>query len=508
MDFQHRLLLLSICLVLASFGVHTKTYWIKVGGREGMCMVDKRHVPGVKEVVVRGVKAPMVKLQESTLAALADISEHAGRVLAILDTVAGIVEMHPAVGRGVTVLGLAYTLGTGALNDEPTLEDLREKTEKAFAEITKQTNDAILSLKDYVDNSFLKFEQDLMNIEYKTLYRGWIKCADYKKKADLDRCLKNQIDDIRSERPKFLKFFSDMKTGTWKPTVRQLQQVQAGMFAFRDYEQLALMALQTMVNYEGTSGAQFKGMLREEIEDAIEYAQLAVEWIKKLHGDPISKNACRDTIQCTNVKSGWPISGECSCKFDLALGDSEACRMTFILSNAGSKPTGTYWPIYINEGSNSVRTLENAAVDFMVKKKNRIMNDYFGQELYQYYMAQTLTKYWDNQILSLIPVWCKMVAKTKARRRDPGLLSHIKNRLSRWEFPEEPVTNWKVQDTCGRQGDDYKMQDTAELDYYNMLDNYEKRNEYKSYDTYKNRNRYEMQDTFNPIRDDEDMFDY
>ena len=68
--------------------------------------------------------------------------------------------------------------------------------------------------------------------------------------------------------------------------------------------------------------------------------------------------------------------------------------------------------MYAPEDSNAVRMLENAAVQWNTMSRNREMNNYFGQKMYHYYMEKTLQKYWDNEILSLIPTWKAMKAET------------------------------------------------------------------------------------------------
>ena len=419
MDPKERFILLALCLIYASVGASAdwRRYWIGSHNRGGVCFVDPKRVPGDSEIVLKSVKAPAVKLQETSLSVLAfsdPVYDFAGDAVEILDKIAAVASVHPAVDKGIAALGLVYQLASGKRPENPTVEDLQKATKEAFDELAKDTDLALKGLKDYVDNEFLEFEKRLMKNEYATLYQGWANCEDYKNKADLDRCLKNQIDAMRREKPKFLKYNDKIGSIMWNPTVKQLKQVQAGMFLFRDYEQLMLMALQTMVNYEGDSGTQFKGMLDEEIEDAIKYANAAVDKIKELHGDPISSNACADTIECVNVGSGWPITGTCSCKLDLALGDSQACRADFTLHPDGMSPEGTFFELYAPADGNAVKMLENAVVQWNTEKRNRQMNDYFGQELYQLYMAKTLKKYWDNQILSLIPTW---EAMRKANRK-------------------------------------------------------------------------------------------
>ena len=480
MKHHNKYISLALFLLYYTVGASTiwKRYWLGLKVKDGMCFVDPNHVPGVKEVIISNIKSPAVKLQEATLSTLAfgnaKANEIAGQAIEILDKIKDISSVHPAVDRGVAALGLIHQLAAGGTQEEPTVEDLREATEEAFVKMTERTNKALYEMKDYVDNEFLKLEQGLMKKEYHTLYQGWINCDDYVRTSDIDRCLKNQIDDIRKEKPKFLMFQQEMKSNSWEPTVKELKKLQAGMFVFRDYAQLVLMVLQTMVNYEGKSGVQFKNMLKEEIDDLIQYAESSVNWIKKLHGDPISSKACADTIYCRNVKSSSTITGTCSCKFDLALGDSEACTGDFTLST--STGNGAYFSMYAPEDSNAVRMLENAAVQWNTMSRNREMNNYFGQKMYHYYMEKTLQKYWDNEILSLIPTWKAMKAETTEqpkkkveppKKKTNSLLSQYLANRNKWRSrfgdqrkfrqAERSMPYWEMRGYMSARDNDYQV---------------------------------------------------
>ena len=446
MDYQSRFVLLALFVVYAS----AARYWGRVDNKKGLCYVDPNHVPGdTEKVVVEGVKSPAVKLQQGSLSLLAHVSTGDDEIDGYVEDAADILKdlaasVHPAIEAGIGALGLIHTISQSGKPKEPTIEDLQKATNAAFRNLTERTNEAIDQLKDYVDNRFLEEEKELLKTEYDTLYHGWTNCEDWPG-DDMERCLKNQIDNIRKEKPRFLKNLYNVRGKDaagrniyfWKPSVEELKEIEAGMFVFRDYEQLMLMALQTMINQEKAkkkSVTHYLKMLKEELLDARYYAYKAVEWIIKLHVKPEKERtgkeikdvgeswACANTIECHNVEGSKPVTGTCSCKLDLALGESQRCKGDFTLFKQVSKPAGTYHEMHtVVQGSNT-DMLKSAAEYWIRESHVKLKGKFFGEKFYRHYMKEPLENYWQNEILSLLPVWSEMEDKVdeelKKRRRD------------------------------------------------------------------------------------------
>lgn len=262
-------------------------------------------------------------------------------------------------------------------------------------------------------------------------------------------CQQNAVRKIRGERANFFQNenYKGIWTSTNKPPVEKVKIIEAHFITFRDYVQLNLLSLQTMVNVykkDKVNADQYRKWLKEDALEAVQYAEFAYNWILYLHTSQ-SKNYCKETLQCETGSEGNKLKADCNCYFEASMHKGQQCHLKGSLLKDG-KQIGGYirkqlYALSQDDAIKKYLLFSLADSDHYIKRNNA--------KIYLYNMQKSVTTYWQNEILDLIPTW-KKVANPPVKSVEP---------------PKSVNVGSLVRGALGKLGDSFKVEKDKEDSY-------------------------------------------
>ena len=306
----------------------------------------------------------------------------------------------PKLGNAVGLFGIG--LGIVQAFVDPSPQDVLDKANEAIAKLTNEMNDRLDEMKGYVDDRTLNLEKDLIDREYKSLFKLWGNCLKEVRKAQVDECQEDATKDIVAARPKFA-VFSDRVINNQVLSVYEVKRLEANLITFRDYVALSLASLSaitaTYANnyYKRLEFQRYATDLNNEIEFAKNYVRNAVAMIKRMHTDG---NHCQDTFHCKtgDYWEGWPAvhtfnTVTCTCVFDRAEVSTHTCGKEVWIRWDGKKNLGSNYYYFDTKITDWGKSGEWVARRLLAE------HDYVNK------LKQSIHNYWQGEVVDLIPAW-------------------------------------------------------------------------------------------------------
>ncbi|EDO48428.1 predicted protein [Nematostella vectensis] len=169
-------------------------------------------------------------------------SANAAAVSAAVDGIKGLTKVATAAAKSFGVFGAAF--GFVASLTAPSPDDILEKVNDAFEEITNEMNHRFEQMKDYVDQRVIQLYVDGLNSEYRAHATQWKNCLTDRR---LLQCQRQVLRDMEADGvEKFMskEFHSKSKVSYPYDT----KKLEASLIVFRDFASTYLYALRTSAN--------------------------------------------------------------------------------------------------------------------------------------------------------------------------------------------------------------------------------------------------------------------
>ena len=234
------------------------------------------YIPGGGIPNIQPITAPVAKIPGNALAEIAGVGEKGTKMAetalkvgeAFAKSGSSFAAAAPGVGAALAVVGAGF----GFLSDEFKVkpEDVLKAVNKAFKELTDAINDRLEQMKGYIDQKIINLKKQLVSGEYTMLFERFTDCIDGPQltKNDVDKCVMRVEQKIKSSRGKFMPFRGRMKDWNAKsnsrrffeknpnkaPSFLQVKEMEAILLTFRDFANLHLLVLSSLVNTYKKSG--------------------------------------------------------------------------------------------------------------------------------------------------------------------------------------------------------------------------------------------------------------
>jgi len=241
----------------------------------------------------------------------------------------------------------------------------------------------------------------------------WSNCIKASNPARADRCQMDAVKSLLSQRPYFApheaKVLAMKKLNSF-----ERRRVEASLVLFRDYANLVIMELTPLINKfcedryshrDKSNCKRFSKAMNTQVNFFIKFAQNAIKLIEAANG---KYGVCPETITCGPqhvIKEGWIKVHtanwfECKCVIEDA-NTKQYCKVRGTIRKDGRHLTDYYYYDY------NVRTDEQAAKEFAgVITKGEAAK-------YQNQNRPIVKKYWEKNVLLMIPTWRKALEKAQ-----------------------------------------------------------------------------------------------
>ena len=237
------------------------------------------YIPGGGIPNIKPITAPVAKLPGNALAEIAGVGEKGTKMAetalkvgeAFAKSGSALAAAAPGVGAALAVVGTGF----GFLSDEFKVkpEDILKAVNKAFKELTDAINDRLEQMKGYIDQKIINLKKELVNQEYTTLFESFTGCIDGPglTKKKVNDCVMRVEKRIKASRGKFMPARENMKQ--WNPSSKvphsryyfekhpskappyvRVKEMEAVMLTFRDFANLHLLVLSSLINTFKKSG--------------------------------------------------------------------------------------------------------------------------------------------------------------------------------------------------------------------------------------------------------------
>ena len=276
-----KLISVAICTVVFTLGVNGATFYLQQWMQEtGVCTYTG-YKPGGGKPNIQPITAPEANMGAKVVSQVAGLGSR-GTILAMHATKlteafkkggATFLKIAPKLAPALGVFGAALGF-VGALTS-PTPQDILDEANKAIKELTDAVNDRLDKMKGYVDFKVIEMEKDLINREYRVMSNLFHNCIKEHTEEEVNRCMRDAERMASATSPKFMILDSKMKTynsishnrqyfeaNTDKaPSYYDVKRLEAGIISFKDYANLHLLMLSTLVNtYNATNDNSTNGM--------------------------------------------------------------------------------------------------------------------------------------------------------------------------------------------------------------------------------------------------------
>ncbi|XP_048576457.1 uncharacterized protein LOC116615294 [Nematostella vectensis] len=217
---------------------------------EGTCKYEG-YKPGGGIPNIKDIQSPVCKGFSRTLTFVSGLLANAGNGAAkTMFKVAEVVQKGAKVakilGGAFAAFGAAFEMVSAQSKPKP--DDILKQVDKAFDAITKDINDRLKDMENYVDAKVLGLETKLVNNEFASLKKFLTNCMHETTERAVLKCQQDSVRDIDAASPKFEVFKRDFDRGQNNLNPDQIRRLEAALIPFRDYASLHLFALQTLIN--------------------------------------------------------------------------------------------------------------------------------------------------------------------------------------------------------------------------------------------------------------------
>jgi len=395
-------LLLYLILAVLVGHANSSRFYAVVEKPQKYCTFEG-YVPGGNKITVAKIIAPVAKMQKNVFSGLAGnlgkASVGAQHSTMLLKGFGKLANIAPKLGPALGLFGVGFSLVKSFI--EPSPQDILDQANKAIADLTNEVNSRLDEMKGYVEEKTLELEKDLVNREYKSLFKLWANCVKEVTKEKVNECMEDAAKQIMASRPKFAIFGDDVQADH-QPSISDVKRIEANLITFRDYVIMSLASLSTLVATFKDDPAKKREYIRyandlnTEIKWCVDYARNAVFIIKKMHADFRHCDATKNCTDFTKYYEGWPSVNTmswlvCSCVIDPADVSTRACRVKIAMRIDGRR-TYTRYDLPTADYFSAAKMLGRREVQ---KQVGKYITD----------MLATINNYWQNELLDLIPDW-------------------------------------------------------------------------------------------------------
>lgn len=275
--------------------------WMQVASIDGDCVFHDYSAGGSKVKEVSKFTVSVAELEANVLAKIIGSTKTTLTTAAhTINAVKSITKIFAASAPALApALGLIGTLMGGLeMGVKTKAADILKVTNRAFEEMTMEINERFDEMKGYVDSKFLQFEKRLLEEELGVMYRLWTYCLnegnpdDKKTASAVNECQRDAYRHVFAKEQVFMKKFEH---------AGDVQRIEAALLPFREYAQLSLFILSTLVKtYKKDPNSKylhkfFKTELTRVSNKFSSYAEKAVSFIIKHHGKS-KKQICTETF--------------------------------------------------------------------------------------------------------------------------------------------------------------------------------------------------------------------
>jgi len=372
----------------------------------GLCYF-KGYTPGGNKVIVQKITPQTAEMEAAMFGGL---QSNMGKIVASaggsevlmkgLGSIKKLASIAPKLGNALGLFGIG--LGIVQAFVDPSPQDILDKANEAIAKLANEMDDRLEEMKGYVDQKTMNIEKDLIDREYKSLFKLWGNCIKEVRKAQVDECQEDAVKDIIASRPKFA-IFGDRIINNKELSDYDIKRLELSLITFRDWVAMTLGSLSAITatyannRYKRLEFRRYAQDLNAEIEFAKKYVQNAVPMIKRMHTDG---NYCHDTFKCKtqDIWEGWPGINtfkqvKCTCVYDRAELSSHTCEKKVWIRWDGKENLGSsfYW--------------FNTKLNDWKESGKRVAKRLLDESDYVYKLKKTIENYWDGEVLGLIPSW-------------------------------------------------------------------------------------------------------
>lgn len=276
-----KLINLAILTLIFTLGINGATFYLQQWMQEtGVCTYTG-YKPGGGIPDIQPITAPEASMAAKVVSHTAGLGSrsailtmHSTKLMqAFKKGGAKFLKIAPKLAPALGVFGAALGF-VGALTS-PTPQDILDEANKAIKELTDAVNDRLDKMKGYVEVRVIQMEKDLINREYRTLSNLFHNCIKEHTKQEVNRCMRDAEKLASATSPKFMILDSKMaaynsvshnrqyfEANTDKsPSYYDVKRLEAGIISFKDYANLHLLILSTLVNtYNATNDNSTNGM--------------------------------------------------------------------------------------------------------------------------------------------------------------------------------------------------------------------------------------------------------
>ena len=271
-------------------------------------------------IKIGDIKAPVAKLQDSVLVTIASMGGSVNTALSayhdLIDVQAqstattlakNFAAIAPKLSAGMGVFGAIFgILGSHAT---PGASDAVDVANRAIGKLTYEINIKLDRMEHYVNQEIIKLVRDDLEKQFKEMTAHWNLCLKEKTKQTTNDCMRRSFNKLQAKEAHFLQY-SDKMNRNQKPTVNEVQKIEASLELFRDYAFFSIYQLEILIQTFKSDNhflPIYKRSLQLNIDKFVKYAKWAVEQVKDAHlyhGD-IRHGYCAESFKCGAVDEKW-----------------------------------------------------------------------------------------------------------------------------------------------------------------------------------------------------------
>ena len=271
-------------------------------------------------IKIGDIKAPVAKLQDSVLVTIASMGGSVNTALSayhdLIDVQAqstatklakNFAAIAPKLSAGMGVFGAIFgILGSHAT---PGASDAVDAANRAIGKLTYEINIKLDRMEHYVNQEIIKLVRDDLEKQFKEMTAHWNLCLKEKTKQTTNDCMRRSFNKLQAKEAHFLQY-SDKMNRNQKPTVNEVQKIEASLELFKDYAFFSIYQLEILIQTFKSDNhflPIYKRSLQLNIDKFVKYAKWAVEQVKDAHlyhGD-IRHGYCAESFKCGAVDEKW-----------------------------------------------------------------------------------------------------------------------------------------------------------------------------------------------------------
>jgi len=322
-------------------------------------------------------------------------------------------------------VGVVANIGT------PTPDDIIDACNEALNELTDEINQQFDNMQAYVDQAILTADKELMNQDYSQYHDYFTDCVNEVIEEDMWSCVKEAERWSGSDRAKFLRYETEMKTEGWVATPDDVKRMEVLFLTFRDYAQLRIMIYLTLTGYYQNQtdnedaaklAKRYLEDLRDDVDSYIKYTNFVYKTISDMHNvqDTFLQNniVCDDKVKEIKEKNvhTWDKL-YCRYLFSPMLISTETCDYYGQVRAKSDCPCP-------DTGRNRGHCDHNWHVEGKSESWNVIREDGYWFIIHKFdnytsQMKESVSNYWKPQVIdNCLPNWQKLYDQVVVKLQD------------------------------------------------------------------------------------------